>query len=791
MLWNYISIALRNAGRHRGYAFINLVGLATGLAACLLITLYVRFELGFDRMHEKADRIVRVEMDVQNSAGERRWKSTMLPVGPLLTERIPQIEATARVSGGSQNAVRVGDLESYEDRFYQTEPTFFDLFDFRIVSGRASELDAPHTVMISESTARKYFGPENPVGRTMEVAERYASDTMDFTVVGVFEDMPPDVHFRADFLASIATSVASAREGGWSNLAFTYALLAPGATEEGLSADFAAFDADVLRPNFSEGASLATIPLTRIHLHSGHGRGLADQGDIRYVWIFSAIAGLILLIACINYMNLATARSAQRAREVGVRKVVGARQGQLVGQFMSESVVFAFAASFLSVGLVQIVLPVFNAVMDVPLALEFGDVTLLAALTGAALFVGLISGSYPALILSRMRPTGALKGGPGHSSGSGLRKGLVVFQFTVSMALIVGAVVIDRQLDFVSEKKLGFEKEQTLTLSTRGRLDGQVGAFRDRIAATPGVSAVAMSSSVPSTGGWISGYAAEDIEQYEGEDGVTFDLVWVDDAFIGTLGLELAAGRAFDPARPGDRETGVMINETAARLLGWDDPIGMGFMDDGTRREVIGVVRDFHTESLKEEVGPMILRLGEDQLVYAAVRLETTDVSGTIAGLRSIWQEFIPALPFQYSFLDDEFDAMYRSEQRLGRLFNAFALLAVLVAALGLLGLAAFTAQQRTKEIGIRKVLGASISGIVVMLSGDFVRLVLVAFVIAVPLAWFAMEDWLSAFAYRIEIGPGIFAVAGLIALTIAIATVSWQAVRAALANPVDSLRSE
>lgn len=788
MLRNYISIALRNASRHRGYTLINLIGLAAGLAGCLLIALFVCYELSYDRMHEKSKRIVRVEM----GSGDEARANILMPVGPELKERYAEVEAFTRVSELGLQAVQTDAVRDYESGFVFAEPAFFELFDFPLRTGSHELLAQPGTVLLSASTAHKYFGDTDPVGHRLTTGPRNSDEERVFEVAGVFEDMPGNVHFQADFLASFATLESERRGREWRMIATTYLLLRPDADWSELAGKLDRFVDDVVSANFPAPIEITLRPLERIHLYPASSGEIQPQGDIWYVWIASTIAILILLIACINYMNLATARSARRAREVGVRKTVGARREQLVAQFLSESLVMASGALVLALALVQLLLPHFGSMVDRSLSEQTITPAMYLGAVVLTLLVGLLSGSYPAVFLSKYRPSRVLKGSGQSSSFTIVRKGLVVIQFVISTVLILGTLTIHRQLDFVRETRLGFDPHQLLVLPVRGDLEGGAEAFKQAVQGHPAVSDVSFSSSVPGRRpGGITFHESDGIEDYEGETLIAFHN-WVDLDFLSTIELNVIEGRGFDPDRPGDIGTAYLLNEAAVRELGWSDPVGKTFMSGDTMKEVIGVVEDYHTESMKSEIRPVILELHpEVPTSYLAARLSTDEAGDVIEAMAGVWSTFIPGRPFQYFFLDDEFDAMYRSEQRTARLFNSFSMLALLIATLGLFGLAAYTAQQRTKEIGIRKVLGASISGIVVMLSRDFVRLVLVAFVIAAPLAWFAMEDWLSAFAYRIELGPGIFVVAGLIALTTALVTVSWQAVRAALANPVDSLRTE
>ena len=787
MLLNYLKIALRHVRRHKVYSGLNIVGLSVGLAACLLIALYVQFETSFDRFHANADRIYRVEMDVLSEGGMRRWGPTFLPIGPLLREAFPEIEQVVRVATQDQPLIQHAETRFYEDAFRYAEPSFFEIFDFEVLRGAPSELARPGTIMLSELMATKYYGGDDPLGQTLTVANKWNQQVETYEIVGILEDTRLDAHFQVHFLASMATLEAESRDRSWSRLAFTYVLLRDGYEADDLAGKLPAFQEHQLRSGFLEGSSLALRPLTDIHLRAALFNDIEPQGDIRYVYLFSAIAALILLIACINYMNLATARSAQRAREVGVRKVVGAQRRHLAFQFLGESVLLTSAALLLGLILAQLLLPSFSALIERPLTFQLGDARLTLVLAGIVLVVGLTAGGYPALLLSSFRPVDVLKGAVRTTAWPFVRKSLVVFQFAVSAALIVGTLVIQRQLDYVQNTRLGFEKEQMLILPTRGRLADRAAAFKQELAQLASVQHVTVASAVPGRPNAISWF--DHIEGYDGE-GVVFDHLFVDYDYIPTLGLEVVAGRTFSDQFPTDAESALLINETAARQLGWVDPIGKTIQDHGTTKSVIGVLRDFHVQSMKHGIKPMIMEISPAS-DFIAAKLNVTDLPSALAAIHTIWDRFIPMLPFQYAFLDDDYEAMYRSEQRLGHLFGAFALFAVVIACLGLFGLAAFVTQQRTKEIGIRKVLGASVASVVGLLSRDFLKLVCIAFLLAAPLAYFAMERWLDSFAYRVDIGIGTLLSAGALALVTALLTVSYQAARAALADPVKSLRYE
>ena len=793
MLKNYLKIALRNVNRHRGYAFINIFGLAVGLACCLLILVYVQDELSFDRFHEKADRIYRVEMEIPTRQASQRWNEALLPLGPLMQGAFPEIEQVVRLSRQDIPLIQVGDTRSYEEAFIFAEPAFFEVFDFELRRGNPAALARPYTVIVSESMAAKFFGTDEPVGQTLEVTSRWEQQAEEYEVVGVMADPPHNTLFQARILASFATQEAKAGNRIWRRIAATYVLLKPDHRPADLMAKFAPFEKTHIHAHFTDGTTLDLMPLPRIHLYAHAANDTQRQGDIRYVYLFSVIALLILLIACINYMNLATARAARRAKEVGVRKVVGAHRLQLVYQFIGDSVLFTLIALVLALAFVQLLLPLFSDLMNRPLSLDLSAGWMLALLAAIGLLVGLVAGSYPAFLLSRFRPVQVLKGHVRTKAWPALRKGLVVFQFIVTVALIACTLIIQRQMDYVQNTRLGFEKEQVVVITTRGRLDAEAATFKQVLEQHAAIRHVTLASHIPGHARAFTYIAPDGIEDYEGDPDVAVpvDHLWVDHDYVSTLNLELVAGRDFSDAYPSDAAEAILINETAARNLGWEDPIGKAIaFPQREPKRVVGVLRDFHSESMKHPIRPMVLEL-DPTPTYIAAKLTPTDLPAVLAFMETTWDRFVPALPFEYSFLDEDFEAMYRAEQRLGALFGLFAGLAVFVACLGLFGLVAFIAEQRTKEIGIRKVCGATVSGIVILLSKDIARLVLVAVVVAAPLAYFAMRSWLQEFAYQIDLTPAVFLGAAALAFGIALLTVSYQAIKAARANPVEALRYE
>ncbi len=798
MLRNYLKIALRNLSKHKGYAFINVVGLAIGLACCLLITLYVKYELGYDRYHEKAERIYRLTTEAGISGRITHFSGAASPMAAVMRAEFPEVEQATRVWNGSE-IVRVGDRRFKEDRYYWADSTVFDVFSFVFVKGNAeTALDRPYTVVLTQSTARKYFGSENPIGKVLRVG-----DVTDVTVTGVIEGMPDQSHFHADFLASMS-SLPWARGDEWlSNINFkTYLVLREGASPEALTAKFP----ELIQRNVGDVMQqLGGIfrfelqPLTQIHLHSDLEYEFEPNSDISHVYIFSAVALFILLIACINFMNLATARSVDRAKEVGMRKVMGAQRGQLIRQFLTEAMLLALVAFFLALVLAELVLPAFSHVAGRELELDLTENgSALAVFVGITLLVGFLSGSYPALFLSGFRPVLVLKGKFKTSmTGVALRKGLVVTQFAISIALIVGTLVVQQQLDYARSQQLGFNKEQVIVLRLlqNNASSARAQALKAEVQRHPDVVSASLANHFPGTS------LDDQIYFPEGrgmDEGIHIRIYRVDSDYLETLGMELVEGRAFSPAQPTD-SSAVILNQTAMEMLGWDSIKDKAFVELGgpsmkdARRTlpVIGAVEDFHFESFHHDIRPLAIRIAEGQPGYLLVRARAGRAQEVLAFLREKWEVAALASPFEYSFLDERFDELYRADERLGRIFGGFAALAIIIACLGLFGLATFAVEQRTKEIGIRKVLGASVPGIVALLSKDFLKLVLLALVIASPAAYFLMNRWLEDFAYRIEIGPGIFLLAGAAALLIALATVSYQAIKAALSDPVKSLRYE
>ncbi|MGD9346444.1 MAG: ABC transporter permease, partial [Candidatus Aminicenantes bacterium] len=764
MLKNYIKTAFRNLKRYKGYSFINLMGLAIGIACCILIMIYMQDEFSYDRYPQHFERIYRITYHAQTpDRGEINTARTPPPWAPSLAQDYPEIESYCRLKTPlvswlvSREEV---DKRFHEKGFYFADETVFDFFNFSLKKGDPqTALKDPRTLVLTERAAQKYFGSEDPMGKTLRL-----DNTYDFLVTGVMKDVPKNSHFSFDILASFSTLSAIPIYGGdvyttWRNgigpNLYTYVRLREGAAPSMIEAKMPEFLQKYLgdlirRVNIKVAPKLQ--PLTSIHLHSNLDAEIRANSDIRYIYIFSAIAIFILLIACINFMNLATARSSIRAQEVGMRKVIGAEKRQLVFQFFGETVFLAFLALFLSLILVYIFLPVFNSLSGKTLVFTFGDPRILFGVVGITLFVGLVSGSYPALYLSSFQPVaifrGSLRAGRANKI---LRKTLVVFQFTLSIVFIIGTGIIYDQLQFLRDKNLGFDKEQIVVLPMGDPRARQVyQTFKDKALQKPSVMAVSGTNSVP--GGLIGVVLFLPEDAQAGEE-VTMEQFAVDHDFIDAMGLKIIEGRDFSVEYSTDTMEAFILNEAAVKHMGWegeaiDKRINIGNFKRG---RVVGVVNDFHAKSLHQKIEPLLIHIAPnpDAYIQLIVRIAPYDYDRTLKALENIWKEVYPKDPFAYSFLDDDFDNLYRSERQRGKVFLAFSVLAIFIACLGLFGLASFTSEQKTKEIGIRKVLGATVGSIVGLLSVEFIKLVLLANLIAWPVSYYIMDNWLSNFAYR------------------------------------------
>ncbi len=789
MFQNYLKTAFRHLLKRKSYAFINIFGLAVGIACCLIICLYILEELSFDRFHEKADRIYRTTTHAV--IGDSEWKTAVVSpaLGPVLTEEIPEIEKAVRIDHFENVVVRFEDQVFTENEVLAADPDFFQVFTFPLLEGDPNTaLAEPYTIAITRAIAEKYFRQiDGVIGRYLTI------DDQAYEVKGVLDDIPENTHFYFDMVFSFH-SLRKGREPRWQNSnTITYFLLQEGASIEGMQTKLEALLEkhspsynDMIKAGYSW--NLPVQAMRDVHLRSHLEDELQVNGHLRNVYIFALIALFILLIACINFMNMATARSADRAREVGVRKTLGSRRSDLIRQFLTESGLITLLALLLSLGLTELMRRPFSLLSGRSLNMElFSNPLLLASLFLIAIFVTLAAGSYPAFYLSRFQPISVLRGvfKAGSKSG-GFRNALVVFQFVVSISLIACTILVYQQLRFIQNKELGMNKENVLIIQNADKLGEQQNSFLERLQKDPRVQAVAFSNYSP-------------FAEYEGsyfvEKGRSADerqllnFLRINENYLPTMGISLKEGRNFSKEFAADTAA-IILNEAAVEELGMNNPIDKFVLWSQPLR-VVGVVNNYHFRSLHEDIRPLALLLAEQGDVLE-VRLSTDDVGNTLAWIEKEWQAFSGAsAPLEYSFLDEDFNALFQAEQRQGKLFGAFALLAIFIACLGLLALASFMAERRSKEMGIRKILGASTRGVLFLLSRDFTRLVLIAFVIASPLAWWLMNQWLQSFAYRIDINWTAFALAGLAALIIAWITVSLQSFRVATSNPVEALRDE
>lgn len=792
MLKNYLKTAIRSLWKHKLFSLINVFGLALGLTVTILILQYVQAERSYDQFPEKRDEIYRVlrVSDISNTGYSIGVTSG--PYGPTLLNDYPEtVKDFVRVLPNNG-------LISYENRafiegkIYFSDANFFEFFSYPLANGDpATALAEPNTIVLTQEMAKKYFGETDPIGKVVRMDNRY-----DFTVTGVMAEKPGRSHLDFDFMASIKIfEQTNWFSNWWSNGSMTYLRIETPAAAENLEAQLPAFmekyfGEDFKRTGSRVGATLQ--PLAEVYFQKDVRYDFALHGDKNAVYIFFAVAVFILLIACINYMNLTTARASRRAREIGVRKVLGAFRSRLVMQFLAESFMMTLAAILLAIAAVELLLPAFNSTFHLDLEIDFTSWNIIAMLGALLLLVSLLAGSYPAFLLSSFKPIKVLKSRAERNFQDILiRKGLVVFQFCISVFLIIATLIIGKQLDFVQSKDLGFNKDQViLTKIVTRELSQKRDVIASRMRAEPEVLSVTFASGEP---GGFHDAMSHDLEGID--EPLRMRTLHTDYDYVKTFGLEIIAGRDFSRDFGTDSARAVILNETAVRVIGWTPETAIGktlsnTMIDSTQKEIVGVVKDYHFSSLKHEIEPLIISM-RPWTWTMGIKVQTSDMQRTLAILEGHWREVAPEYPFEFTFLDEAYGKLYQQEQRESTLFTLFAGISILIACLGIFALAAFAAEERTKEIGIRKVLGASMQNIITLLSGDFIKLVLIGNIIAWPMVWFAMNSWLENFAYRIEIGGWVFFLASGITLLIALATVSYQAVKSALKNPVTALRYE
>ncbi|MEX6687056.1 ABC transporter permease [Danxiaibacter flavus] len=794
MLKNYLKTAFRNLSRHKIFSFINIMGLAVGMTSAFLIFIYVSFEKSYDNFHSKADRIYRVVTDVKTPTETIRTGMTTTPIAINVKKDFPEVEDAVRVTR-DEFLIRKGEMKFQEKKVVLADSTLFNVFDFKLIAGnKKTALTEPMSVIMSESLAKKYFNKANPLGQQILLT----GAAINATITGVMKDIPENSQIKADMLVSMSSFRQiygyPTSDSEWTNHNYyTYLLLKPHvdakAFEKKLPA-FMEFHHGEESKKLQMFETLTLEPLRDVYLKSK--RDGFVSGSISNVNIFSIVAIFILLIACINFINLTTARSAERAKEVGIRKVVGAARYQLTKQFLGESIIICMIAFVLSVLLCQLLMPLFNHLAGKTISTNvFSDYSNILILFVLAIVIGFIAGFYPSLVLSSFRPISVLKGRfSTGTKGVTLRKSLVVFQFTISIVLIVSTIVVYKQLSYMRNRDLGFSKDQEMIINTN--YDKNKDAFKQSLASIPGVISSTYSSSVPGSD-HTSAYSQ--VENKTGEMQKTnLNLYFVDFNYIDQYKLKVVAGRAFSKEYPTDSTKAMVINESAARILGYATPqeaVGRKFDQWGRQGVIIGVLKNFNYKSLQQDIQPLTMRIEPGSFGTISIKIATANIKQTVKAIEKSWNHIIPNRPFEYNFLDEYLNQQYQAENKFGSLFFNFAILTIFISCLGLLGLASYSTIQRTKEIGVRKVLGASVSNIVGLLSMDFIKLVFIAFLIASPVGWYAMNKWLNDFAYRTNITWWVFVLAGIGSLLIVFITISFQAVKAAVENPVKSLRTE
>lgn len=809
MLKNYFVIALRNLLRQRVYTIINIIGLATGVASCLMIVMFVANELSYDKFHSKHERIYKIGLERKYPTHSTLYAVIPHSYGDVIQADFGEVEQVVKFGGPFNNGGvsyknEKGEEKVFEENFVcAADSNFFSVFDYKIVKGNPAQPLAKNTdVVITESTASKYFGTEDPIGKILRVFN------IDFTVSAVCQDIPENSHIKFDFLAN-SDQIFGRGENFTGFNAHIYVLLKPGTDPNSLETKFPkmvdTYAAAQIERNLGKswadykkegnGYRYFFQPLKDIHLDPTHIEAkIKPGGNLTYVYFLTCIAVLVLIIACINFMNLATARAAGRAKEVGVRKSLGSKKGQLVNQFLLESILLSVISTSLAVLIIYIALPSFNSLTGKHLTVTF-DPLIISGLVLVTVFVGVLAGIYPAFVLSAFNPVSVLKGN--FSSGQQntlLRNSLVVFQFTVSIILIVGTITVGRQMEFMQQKSLGYKKDQVIVIDRVFTLQNNRQSFMEELKEIPEVESTAGSFALLG-GGRTGDYFGETWTAQGNSEIHTSKTMTIDDDFASMIGFEIVTGTSF--SKETNDSLSLLLNETAIRVFEITDPIGKKLIQRQGERVVeytiIGVVKDFNFQTLRDNITPLTIRSSESfggGAVYAYVRVKSQDFTKTLSALEERWKKF-SSQPFKYFFLDENIGQQYKSEKQAGDVFKIFSVLAIIIACVGLFGLAAYTSTLRTKEIGVRKVLGASVTGVVFLLSKDFTRLIVIAFVLAVPVGWYLMDSWLQDFAYRIQLGVEVFLLAGVIALMIGWLTVSYQSVKAAIMNPVKALRNE
>jgi putative ABC transport system permease protein len=803
MLRNYLKVAFRNIFKYKVYSFINIIGLSVGIAACILILLFVNDELSFDKSNTNYDKIYRVHTNASLSGREIKIALSPNPIGEALMKDFPEVTAFTRLMPNRNMLIRYKNNVFVETNFFWADSGTFKVFSIPFIKGNPDKaLTEPHTIVLTENLAKKYFGDEDPMDKVMNF-----EDGTPYTVRGVVKDCPQNAHWHYDMFASMSSLGRDSSQQWLGNNLYTYILLNKGSSINNLQAKLKDFTRKHVSKNIFEifGVTYDQMmqtgnryefefqPLTDIHLKSHLDYEIEPNSDIKYVYIFSMIAIFILILACINFMNLATARASLRTKEVGVRKVLGSNKKQLIIQFLFESILLSGFAVLIAVVLSEMLLPLFNVITGRHLETGYlSNFEAIPAVIFSILFIGFLSGSYPAFFLSSFKPAAVLGSKVSIFKNSWLRSGLVVFQFAISIILIIGTLIVYLQMRYIQNIKLGFDKDHILVIQRAWALENQAKTFKDELVKNTSIVSASNSDNMPGQ------LFSQNLYRTEGAD-TRQHIVAVmaaDYDYARTMGIEISLGRYFSRDYPSDTMS-VVINETAAKIMGIKDPIGKRIISVGnpdparSTFTIIGIMKDFHYESLHQKIRPLIMQLNRGQTAFLPIRLSTTDFAGSISLIEKLWKKFVPDKPIEFYFLNDNFDQLYRAEHKTSQIFTTFSIISIFIACLGLLGLASFTAERRTKEIGIRKVMGASTTGIIFLLSKEFIKWVLIANIIAWPIAFYIMTNWLEDFAYRINFPYWILFASALIAMLIAIITVISQALKAANSNPVNSLKYE
>jgi ABC-type antimicrobial peptide transport system permease subunit len=788
MFKNYAKTTLRAIKRHKGYSFINIFGLAIGMACCIMILLWVQYELSYDRFHENSDDIYRVIKE-EYTEGETQWSAlTSPPLAHPLKQDFAEIIRSTRFGNWGRRVVQYQDKRFNEDRFEHADPDFFKIFSFDFISGNPdSAFSDPQSVILTEETANKYFGTENPIGKILIVENIY-----DVKVTGIIQNIPDNSSVQFDFLSPFALLKEFIGEDNMQNWIFnsfmTFVQLAENADEQGINHAVAGY-IDKFIPDGTY--KLVLQPFKKIHLSSYVLHDFGEVGDMKYVYIFSALAFFVLIIACINFMNLATARSSKRALEVGIRKVSGAHRLDLVKQFFGEALLLSFISMTLAIFLVEMLLPSFNQLSGKHLGLNFaGNVSLYLGLSAITVISGLFSGVYPALFLSSFQPVKVLKGTLRMGSRGGLfRRILVVTQFSLSVFLIIATMVIFKQLNYIRSVDMGYDRDHIIHMSMVGDSNEKYETLKQELGKGPNVVAVSASFALPTRN--FNSPGSPDWEGRPEDKEIYMNVDFVDFDYFETLGIDMAEGRTFSRDFATDVEQAYIVNEELVRQMGMEAPVGKRFAFWEEWGTIVGVVKNFHFQSLHNKINPISFKLNPGWLRHIYIRIKPDDMPSTIGFTRNTWNRIVPDYPFEYHFLDESFEGLYKAEHQMSAITNYFTILGIFIACLGLFGLAAFMAERRTKEIGIRKVLGASVMKLIYLLSSEFAKWVIVANVIAWPIAYMVANRWLQNFAYRTNIHIGMFLLAAALSLFIALATVSLKALKTATSNPAKALRYE